>query len=139
MGYVWKHYLCFAKKLLEDSVYTDSSTNYRVAISRAYYAAYHVASEFRKKYNLPDGKVGATHERLANAYKTMQRKDEAFQKICHRIGNNLDRLRVCRCRADYEGNWECTECTARKAVRDADTIISSVEKLESNYFPKSTQ
>lgn len=137
MGYAWKHYLCFARKLLENSNYSDSSTNYRVAISRAYYAAFHVALEFRRKYNLPDGKVGATHERLVNAYKTMQRKDKAFQEKCKGIGNRLDRLREDRRRADYEGDWECTEYTARKALGDADAIISSVEKLESDYFAKS--
>lgn len=137
MGYAWKHYLCFARELLENSKYSDPSTNYRVAISRAYYAAFHVALEFREKYNLPNGKVGATHERLANAYKTMQRKDKAFQDTCKGIGNRLDRLREDRRCADYEGNWECKEEAAKKAVWEADTIISSVEKLEKDYFQKS--
>lgn len=48
----------------------------------------------------------------------------------------MNRLKECRRRADYEENWECTKDTAKKAVWNADTIISSVENLENDYFRK---
>lgn len=136
MSYEWKHYLNFAKGLLQNNIYADPSTNYRIAISRAYYAAYHIALAFIEVHDLPKGKAGASHERVINAYSTMNKKDNNFKSTCKKIGYNLNRLKECRRRADYEENWECTKDTAKKAVWNADTIISSVEKLENDYFRK---
>lgn len=134
MSYEWKHYLNFANGLLKDGTYSDSSTNYRVAISRAYYAAYHIALAFIEVHNLPKGRTGASHERVINAYSTMDRKDSNFKSMCKSIGYNLRRLRDRRNKADYDGNCNCTESDAKFAVNLAENIISKIETLGNKYF-----
>lgn len=134
MSYEWKHYLNFAKGLLQDSTYADLSTNYRIAISRAYYAAYHIALAFIEAHNLPKGRAGASHERVINAYSTMNKKDSNFKSMCKGIGYNLRRLKDRRIKADYDGNYNCTESDAKFAVNLAENIISEIEGLGNQYF-----
>ncbi len=134
MAYDWNNYLQFAKMLLSNSAYPDDLTNYRIIASRAYYAAFHIASEFRERHNLPNGPLGAVHERLISAYKNMQRKDVAFQTKCHKISYELERLKKRRQDADYDSGWKCTENAARAAIYESDNVITIVKELERDYF-----
>lgn len=103
--YDWNGYLDFSKKLLADNRLDkkyDEETVCRVAISRAYYAAYHAAFKFSvsdKKFDVQFG--SGSHDSLILAYKEMKKGNVKFQTACRTIGNILSTLKKSRVNADY--------------------------------------
>jgi uncharacterized protein (UPF0332 family) len=84
--------------LLSECSESDHEIRKREIISRSYYAAYHAAELLRHLLNmpLPDVAKAGMHKKLCLAYQ--QAKDLQLQVI----GNQLNRQRLKRHRADYE-------------------------------------
>ena len=92
----------------------------RIGISRAYYSAFHSA----KRLADSETQVGGTHERVVRALKS------SGDKTVRRIGNDLDKLREMRIRADYfperypeRGAADNAVAELQKAISYAETIV----------------
>lgn len=126
----WNNYFIFSKKLLADNRLDkkyDEETICRVAISRAYYAAYHAALNFSvsdKKFDVQFG--SGSHDSLILAYKEMKKGNEKFQTACRTIGNILSTLKKIRVKADYHET-----CIRGEAMNyyNAHSVCKKVGKL----------
>lgn len=99
----WRAFLEFAKKVYCDNENTKNIDNdmealCRIAISRAYYAAYHVSKKFliTLDSNFQENVAGGSHESVIKAF--LARIDNKFHR---KIGRLLSYLKEQRVRADY--------------------------------------
>lgn len=106
-------FLAQAQRLAAASAEEDS----RSATSRAYYAAFHVASSFMANlgFNVPNAE-------RAHAYLWL-RLQNAGEATIQRAGILLNDLRRERTRADYDLRRSFAQARALAAVQDAATII----------------
>ena len=113
----WRDFLALAARLATEPTEAD----WRSAVSRAYYAAFHVARRL-----------------LADLHFTVPRADRAHQYLVFRLSNcgepaveqagrDLDTLRRLRNRADYDDAPAVTRPQAAAAVRLADGIIQALD------------
>lgn len=97
---------------------------FRSAISRAYYAAYHVGLEFLNKMGFSISKNSEAHDAVCWHFNNSG--DEDLKKIATKIGE----LRAKRNQADYQLNRTDVESkeNAKLYVMSAGRIIESIEK-----------
>ena len=128
LEYDWKHYLDFSLNLLEIED-LDEQTKYRVAVSRAYYAAFHFAENFLNKNNAMIFPYGTTHDKVCRSLIEINKGSANFKKSCHSVGNLLDTLRIARQNADYESVGTYTLKGARRQCIKAQKIIEELKKI----------
>ena len=107
---------------------TDEAA-WRSAVSRAYYAAYHVALDYAVSKALPPavlppGNKAGAHERLIRQYlQNFPKTDPGFA-----VGSELSDLKGRRVRADYRSP-QVTKAHAITAARQADALIVQIRSL----------
>lgn len=133
--YDWNNYLNFSVQILtnnkNDKKY-DDETICRVAISRAYYAAYNTAKKFLNSNKNFDTKIGlGSHDSLILAYKEIKKGDNSFKTTCKTIGNILYSLKDFRVDVDY--NEKCKNninySTAKNICKKAEKLIEKINDL----------
>lgn len=92
--YNWEHYLAFADGLITDNIIGDfdEQTKIRIAISRAYYAAYHIAEDFLERNNYITYRTG-THETVIKRFEELANQYKQQSKIYNSINQSLNRLK----------------------------------------------
>jgi uncharacterized protein (UPF0332 family) len=124
MSFDWSEYLHLAQELTGQAVTPPSQeAKLRSAISRAYYAAFCLARNhlLDKGYPVPtDGR----------AHKYVPQKFKSRPDLSHRqIGENLDRLREDRRKADYDNVVSGLPSKTRMAIKLAKQAISTLGNL----------
>ncbi|MBL8793901.1 MAG: HEPN domain-containing protein [Planctomycetia bacterium] len=113
----WRDFLPLASRLATGATESD----WRSAVSRAYYAAFHVARRYFSELNF-----------------TVPRADRAHQYFVFRLGNSseptveqagreLDTLRRLRNRADYDESPALTQSQAAASVRLAESFVQTLD------------
>lgn len=131
-NYDWNNFLDFSSWLLgfSGSSKPDDETISRVAISRAYYAAYHAAKDYltRKGYD-KEIYAGGEHEIVCKTLKEMNKGDKQHKASCRSIGNNLTILKKERHKCDYNSNESISLKNAQQSCGKALNIIQAIAKL----------
>ncbi len=94
------------------------------AISRAYYAAYHAAQAAL----LTEGQRADTHKGVVTLFGLLLVKTGKLDK---KWGKFLSNLKDDREAGDYDALSYLDEDTARRAVREADEFVSTIERYVS--------
>lgn len=133
--YDWKEYLSFSEQILADKdKYENKETISRIAISRAYYCAYHIALEFSKKIqrvkNIPNQYSDGSHETLVKFYKLMNKGSQDFKSECKSIGNILDSLKEDRHIADYKSYIRLNVKDAKSHCKKTRALIDKINKMD---------
>ena len=127
MNLDWSEYFNLAKELAE----TSKEAELRSAVSRAYYSAFCLARNYwrdiqqdprlsrNKTYDIND------HQYVAEEFIHNQSKSQTMIEI----GQNLNRLRKMRNKADYEDIIFYLKKEARTALMLAQNIISALSNL----------
>jgi uncharacterized protein (UPF0332 family) len=113
----WRDFVPLATRLAAGTTEAD----WRTAVSRAYYAAFHVARRL-----------------FADLQFTVPRADRAYQYLVFRLSNsgeaavepagrNLETLRRLRNRADYDETPALTQPQAAGAIQVAEAIIQALD------------
>jgi uncharacterized protein (UPF0332 family) len=97
------------------------------AISRAYYAAYHAAQAAL----LTEGQRADTHKGVVTLFGLLLVKTGKLDK---KWGKFLSNLKDDREAGDYDALSYLDEETARRAVREADEFVSTIERYVSGVF-----
>jgi uncharacterized protein (UPF0332 family) len=108
-------FLDFAKSLPQ-----QGEINYRNAMSRAYYAAYHLCL---LKFPISPTEKGGSHERLI---KTLEKSFDARKRS---IGKNLRQLRGNRVKADYKLTFSVTNNDREVSILQAEKLIQKIDVL----------
>lgn len=97
----------------------------RSAISRAYYAAFHIGSETLTTMGFSPGRGGGAHGEVARSF------HNAADVAIAAAGRTLADLHTLRIRADYHlGRTDVEQLTAaRRSVDDAKVVIDTFDQL----------
>ncbi|CVK17528.1 HEPN domain-containing protein [Sporomusa sphaeroides] len=128
----WSNYLTFAQEICgkNNGQNPCQEAKMRCAISRAYYSAFCNARNFLKDngVDLPDD--AKVHEVVKSQFN--KSANETYQQI----GENLNRLRIARNKADYNNKYYINNRAATNLVGEAiksisycETVISKLHKL----------
>ncbi len=113
----FREYLSLANNLVNST----TEGEWRTAVSRAYYAAFHVAREllFALNFRVPHAERahGCLWLRLANA----------GHADVQEAGNRLNALRRERNRSDYDAHLTVRQAMARNHIQRADEIIQALD------------
>jgi|SRR6476661_3847651 len=126
MKFDWKEYFKLAKELAE----TSEEAKLRSAVSRAYYSAFCLARNYLRDIKhdptLSRNKTDINvHKHVADEFIHHKPKSQ----IMIEIGNDLNRLRPRRNKADYEEPISYSPKEAITALMLAENIISALRKL----------
>jgi uncharacterized protein (UPF0332 family) len=122
MSFDWSHYLDLAQDLFAQAASSPhQDANFRCAISRAYYAAYHKAR--LRLYN----KWGIRVASNANAHGEV--RNEFKKKGERQIAAALDRMRIDRNKADYNDSVAGLTITTKENLKRANKVLSALNKL----------
>lgn len=113
----WRDFLALASRLAAGPTEAD----WRSAVSRAYYAAFHVARELLAGLNFTVPRADRAHQYL------VFRLSNAGEPTVESAGRDLDTLRRLRNRADYDDAPSVTPAQAAAAVRLAAGIIQALD------------
>jgi uncharacterized protein (UPF0332 family) len=113
----WRDYLSLATRLVKENAEAD----WRTAVSRAYYAAFHTARQLFADLNFSVPRADRAHQYL------VFRLSNSGESAVEQAGRNLDTLRRLRNRADYDGVPALTQSQATAAVQLAETIIQELD------------
>ena len=113
----WRDFLALAARLAAEPTEAD----WRSAVSRAYYAAFHVARELLAGLNFTVPRADRAHQYL------VFRLSNAGEPTVEASGRDLDTLRRLRNRADYDTAPAVTSAQAAAAVRLAEGIIQALD------------
>ena len=108
--------------LAEELIVRNSEAAWRTAVSRAYYAAFHVACDFMRALGFAVPKADRAHGYLWLRLQNCGNSDIA------QAGQSLKDLRTHRNRADYEARQTMTQPDAEKYVVDAKAIVAALDK-----------
>ena len=130
-NYDWKNFLDFSSWLIGYSGTTkpDDETISRVAISRAYYAAFHVAEDYLERTEHDEVLTGADHEKVCMTFKNMNKGNTKYNSTCQLIGNVLTMLKTKRRICDYKSNYTVTLKEAKYTFKKAEMIIKEITQL----------
>jgi uncharacterized protein (UPF0332 family) len=121
MSVTYSDFIEFAKKLtLSDEL------SRRSAISRSYYGCYHAAvifSRLRDVAVMPSNQKGGVHQKLIAALQA--NTDEKIRAA----GDQLQRMKLKRNRADYELDGTVGEREATKAIVACDILVNKFRFL----------
>lgn len=128
--YNWEHYLAFADGLITDNIIGDfdEQTKIRIAISRAYYAAYHIAEDFLERNNYITYRTG-THETVIKRFEELANQYKQQSKIYNSINQSLNRLKKERVTADYYASKTITKAKSEFNCLEAHEIIDKIKNL----------
>jgi uncharacterized protein (UPF0332 family) len=125
MSFDWSDYLALARELYRQGiVHSSKEAELRSAISRAYYAAFGKARNYlrdRENRSLSEG--ADVHAEIQIIF--MRSNDRRRKEI----GENLNRLRTYRNRADYRDSFPGLSKTTIAALEFADDVITDLDKL----------
>jgi len=123
----WSEYFNLAKKLAE----TSEEAKLRFAVSRAYYSAFCLARNYLRDIQL-DPRLSWHKTYDINAHKYVAEKfiyNQSKSQTMIEIGQNLNRLRKMRNKADYEDTIFYLQKEARTALMLAENIILALSNL----------
>lgn len=126
MSFNWAEYLDLAQQLTDTSAVVSVGTEAksRAAISRAYYAA------FCKSRNHIRDIDGKSVPKSADAHRFVKIQFKSSKDTVRQsIGNNLDRLRIERNKADYDDVVPSMPSTTKFALALAQDVVSNLGKL----------
>lgn len=131
MNFDWAEYFHVAQELSEqtkNSLHQDARL--RSAISRSYYAAFGKARDhLRLKDKLVEPRVDSKGQRInPHAYVAETFKNSADKERVE-IGVNLERMRLLRNKADYEGTFDMLAPFARTSLTMAKNVLTKLRKL----------
>lgn len=128
--YDWENYLNFADMLVEDGFLDelDDETKNRIAVSRAYYAAYHYAKCYLEQKKLI-GYRSSEHATVINCFADLAKKFKNLSKIYNNINQSLSRLKKDRVSADYYSDKHISSKKARINCLEAHQLINTIKKL----------
>ena len=106
----WRDFLLLATRLAAGTTEAD----WRTAVSRAYYAAFHIA-----RRSFADSEFTVHRADRAHQYLVF-RLSNSGESIVEQTGRDLDTLRRLRNRADYDETPTLTQSQAAAAVRIAE-------------------
>jgi len=127
MKFDWSEYFYLAKELAE----TSKEAELRSAVSRAYYSAFCLARNYLRDIQL-DPRLSWHKTYDINAHQYVAEKfiyNQSKSQTMIEIGQNLNRLRKMRNKADYEDTIFYLKKEARTALMLAQNIISGLSKL----------
>src|SRR5436305_11388317 len=103
----WREFLALGNRLATGTTEAD----WRTAVSRAYYAAFHVARQLLADLNFTVPRADRAHQYL------VFRLSNCGASAVEPAGRDLETLRRLRNRADYDGAPAVTQPQAAAAVR----------------------
>lgn len=125
MSFDWHQYLDLARELQRNKqMGSAEEARLRSAVSRAYYAAYHVA---RKRLE-QEGDAGLRWTEQPHAYVWEQFKLSTEQQR-REIGTKGQRLKLQRRDADYESTVANWQATTIKAILDSERVFDDLAML----------
>ncbi len=127
MKFDWSEYFYLAKELAE----TSEEAELRSAVSRAYYSAFCLARNYLRDIQL-DPRLSWHKTYDINAHQYVAEKfiyNQSKSQTMIEIGQNLNRLRKMRNKADYEDIIFYLKKEARTALMLAQNIISALSNL----------
>ena len=113
----WRDFLVLASRLAAATTEAD----WRTAVSRAYYAAFHIARRLFVDLRFTVPRADRAHQYL------VFRLSNSGQGVVEQAGRDLDTLRRLRNRADYDETPAITQSQAVAAVQIAEAIINTVD------------
>lgn len=113
----WREFHLLAKQLAAE----NSQAHWRSAVSRAYYAAFHVARELFADLNFSVPRADRAHQYL------VFRLSNCADPTIEQGGRNLDTLRRLRNRADYDAIPPLTHAQAAAAVQLAEEVTRALD------------
>lgn len=113
----WRDFLLLAGRLATGTTEAD----WRTAISRAYYAAFHVARRLFADLNFAVPRADRAHQYL------VFRLSNCGELAVEQAGRDLETLRRLRNRADYDELPALTQPQAAAAVQLAEGIIQALD------------
>lgn len=136
MVFNWREYLELAHKLKTIPSTCHDEVRWRSAISRAYYAAFNIASNYAqaslsREWSLAEEecKEGETHKVV---FLTFQK---CTNKELKKVGLDLRKLRDLRVSSDYEGEFNPSERDLDKSLIYADDIVQKIDSLNQTTNP----
>ncbi len=113
----WRDFLPLATRLAAGTTEAD----WRTAISRAYYAAFHIARHLFAALNFKVPRADRAHQYL------VFRLSNSGEPAAEQAGRDLETLRRLRNRADYDETPAPTQAQAAAAVQTAEGIIQALD------------
>jgi uncharacterized protein (UPF0332 family) len=113
----WRDFLLLAARLASGGAEAD----WRTAVSRAYYGAFHVARSLLTDLQFVVPRADRAHQYL------VFRLSNSGEASVERAGRDLETLRRLRNRADYDETPALTQTQAAAAVRLAETVIQALD------------
>ncbi len=113
----WRDFLLLATRLATGTTEAD----WRTAVSRAYYAAFHVARRLFADLNFTVPRADRAHQYL------VFRLSNSGESAVEQVGRDLETLRRLRNRADYDEVPALTQAQAAAAVQLAEGIIQVLD------------
>jgi uncharacterized protein (UPF0332 family) len=113
----WRDFLLLATRLAAGATEAD----WRTAVSRAYYAGFHIARRLLADLNFTVPRADRAHQYLV--YRLSNCGESAVQQA----GRDLETLRRLRNRADYDEVPALTQPQAAAAVQLAEGIIQALD------------
>jgi uncharacterized protein (UPF0332 family) len=113
----WRDFLLLATRLAAGS----SEADWRTAVSRAYYAAFHVARRLLADLQFAVPRADRAHQYL------VFRLSNSGEAAVEQAGRDLETLRRLRNRADYDDAPPLTQPQAAAAVRVAEGIVQALD------------
>lgn len=98
-----------------------TEADWRTAVSRAYYAAFHVARRFFADMNFTVPRADRAHQYL------VFRLSNSGESVTEQAGRDLETLRRLRNRADYDETPPLPQAQATAAVQLAETILQVLD------------
>ncbi len=125
MSFAWLDYLTLAEALLQTrTTLAPEEACCRAAISRAYYAVYHVArTHAQEQEGLQLPATGDAHQRVIMHY------FRGPSPLHRAIGDSLRQLRSVRNRADYDDQFDQAVARAGFTVQRARTLMTQLQAL----------
>ncbi len=130
MRFDWSKYIEVAEHLANGaSERCDAEACYRSSISRSYYAAFCMVSDFVYRTDNMDLNAGDAHKKVREHFK------RSGDKIKKRIANQLQDLHFERIRADYRNDGKgipTMRSIAKKSIVMSKKILEELETLNSD-------
>lgn len=113
----WRDFLLVASRLAAETTEAD----WRTAVSRAYYTAFHVARHLLADLRFTVPRADRAHQYL------VFRLSNSGEAAVEQAGRDLDTLRRLRNRADYDETPALTQSQATAALQLARDIIQALD------------
>jgi len=125
VNFDWKEYLDLACNLFGEDILAPEEACWRSSISRAYYATFH-----QTRIHLKDKEPSTTIPRGVKAHSFIR---EYFKSSAEperkKIGENLNRLRIDRNKADYDDYITKCDKLAKASIATAKSTIKILQGL----------